>query len=532
MPTVANITDTAQQDAKAAAFLQKLEALVEKFAPVVMPLLIVLFSVWAWFASREVRLWYDELLELTVASASSSRELLATVAAGDHNPPLSHFLIRASISLLGDTEWAARFPAYLGMVTMLVAIYFFVSRWLTRSYGILAMLVLMCLPIRIYAIQARPYGLVLGFSALALLFYQQTLRPSGRRLALLGLAVCAGCLTATHYYAVLVIGSILMVDVLRTWGSKRLDWALFACMGIPPLIVLGALRNVIREQRAGLSHYFASGNLLSFDHGYDTLDLDPLVYCVALIAVTLLLSFYLSHGTFRTPVHFPLVGTHEAVLGASLLLLPILGAFCSQFVTHAYLARYFVASAIGLSLCVCFSVRLLSAGIPGLLILLILPLGLGFGKALMVQGHRSPEQLPPGAALASATAPILIDNPGSYLLLLHYFPDLHDALWVIADPAASLYYRKYSTDDELMLTLAARGRAQTITLKAAARKWSHFSLIPRPGDSVWALKCVIEAGANVTVERTFGDTNFVFDVRVPPESLALIDACSAGASGL
>jgi hypothetical protein len=223
------------------------------------------------------------------------------------------------------------------------------------------------------------------------------------------------------------------------------------------------------------------------------------------------------------------VSTHEGILGASLLLLPILGAFCTQFVTHAYLPRYFVAAAIGFSLCVCFGVRLLSVGIPGILVLLILPLGLGFGKALMVQGHRSPEPLPAGAALAAATGPILIDNPGSYLLLSHYFPDLRDKIWVIADPEASLYYRKYDTDDELMLTLASKGRAQAISLKAAARKWSHFSLIPRSGDYVWALKCVMEAGANITVERAFGDANFVFDVRVPPESLPRIDACGAAA---
>ena len=535
MSVLAKNTNPVQPDASALRLLEKLERLTEKLAPVLMPALILLFSVWSWFASREIRFWFDELLELLVASAPTSHELMVALAAGDHNPPLSHYLIRASMSLFGDAEWAARLPPFLGMVTLLICMYFFVSRWLSRVYGIAAMLVLICLPIRTYATQARPYGLVLGFSALALLFYQQAVKPGRRLFALAGLSVCTACLAATHYYAVLVIVSVLPVELMRTWRSRRPDWTLLICGGGPPLIVLAMLWKVIREQKNQLAHYFARGNLLSFAHGYDILDMDPMIYCVALVAITLLLSLYFTEGFFSAAIRVPSeLGSHESleiartgVLGASLLFLPILGAFFTQFITHAYLTRYFSAAAIGLSMCVCFGVRLFSRVVPGVVVVLILSLGLGFGKALMQQAHRPPGSLPAGAALDAGTAPILFDNPDSYLQIYHYFPGLRPKIWVIADPDMSLRYRQYDTDDQMMLALASARRIQAISLRDAVRKWPHFSLIPRAGDHVWALQCLIDAGTQIAITNAFGNSNFVFDITVPPESLPRIDACYA-----
>lgn len=532
MPALTKAKIAQIHDAEAVSILPRIEGWIEKSTPVSIPALVLLFSIWAWFASREVRFWFDELLELSAAHASTARDLMSLLAAGvDFNPPLSHFLVRICTSLLGDAEWAARLPAFLGMVVLLVCMYLFVSRWLTRAYGVLAMLILMCMPIRDYAIQARPYGLVLGFSALALVFYQRTAQPAGRTLALLGLGLCTACLAATHYYAVLVCASLIPVEIVRTWKSRRRDWMLLAFLGAPPMIVLAALGQLINGQRLRLTHYFAKGNILSFDHGYDALDVDPLVYCVALTLITVLVCLYLMRNTFPDTVPFPTnLGLQEGLLGASLLLLPIVGAVCAQFVTHAYVTRYFLVASIGLCICVCFGVKLMSSFLPGVIVLLILSLGLGFGKAVMQEAHRAAGALPPGAALNAATGPILFDTPGTYLQVHHYFPILRPKIWVITDPEASLHYRQYDTDDKIMLALASKGYAQVVSLRAAAHQWSHFSLVPRSGDSVWALKCVIDSGADVKIRQTFDVANFIFDVTVPPASLPLIDACGTAAS--
>ena len=513
---------------------------IERFGHVIALGLILVFGVWAWFASRELRLWFDELLGIAVAKAPTSRQIFSFLKAGvDSNPPLSHFLTRGSMSLLGDSDFAARAPAFVGFVTMLVCLYLYTSRWLTRSYGILALLAVMCSPVRDYAWNARPYGLVLGFCGLALLFHRQAAKAQGRILALAGFSLCTAGLVASHYYAILAVGPFLLAEAARAWESKKPDWALLAASVGPPVIVLAALRPLWGSQRLALAHYWGRGNLLSFNAGYVFLAMDPLIYVMALLLITVVLGLSYWNGRLAGEIAVPPhITTPEVYLGAGFLSLPIVGAFLTQFVTHAYSARYFLPAVLGFALCLCYAARMFSSIVPGLTVLLTLAMGLGFGRELMRVVSHPAEQLSEGAALGAENLPIVFDNAGDYMQVQHYFPGLRERLWVIADPAASLKYRNYDTDDKEMLALASQGGAQTITLGAAAERWGQFSLIPRTRDDVWALQCALESGARVQVQHAFrsswpnpGESNFVFDVTVNPESLVRILACSPATSG-
>jgi hypothetical protein len=508
--------------------LQKAEELADRFAPVGAMALVLIFAVWAWFASRGIRLQFDELLEISAASAPTNRQVLSFLASGvDFNPPLSHFLVRASMSLFGDTELAARLPAFLGVVALLICLYTILSQQLTRSYGVVAMLTILCFPVRNYAVEARPYGLVLGFSGLALILYRYAAQRRRRTLAMIGLAGCTAALVASHYYAILVIGVLLASELAAAWELKRPDWALLVCCAGPPMAVLLLLRDAMRQQRQQLTHYFARGNLLSFDHGYDELAMDPLVYCIALILIVCVL--WLRWG--RSEVSFTArfrVGPQlkDIVLGVGLLLLPIIGAFFTQFVTHAYVPRYFLPAAIGFAICVCYGARLFSRVVPGLVVLLMVPLGLGFGKAVLQEVSHRAETLPSIDVLTAEQTPLLFDTPANYVQIYHYFPTLRSNMWVIVDPSASLRYRQYDTDDKIMVALAEQGRAQVISLSAAVRRWPHFRLIPRSADYIWALKCVMDAGSQINVRHAFGTSNFIFDVSVQPGSTSQIDGCA------
>ncbi len=529
MATISNLASSEQIPSGAATALRRAETAAERRAAVLVPALMVLLAVWAWFASRGARLAFDELLELAAAGAPTPHQVLSSLATGvDFNPPLSHLVIRYSMALLGNTETAARLPAFLGVAALLVCLYVFVSRELGRTCGVLAMLVILCSPVREYAVQARPYGLVLGFSGLILLCYRRATERTRRSLALGGVAICAAALTASHYYAVLVPGVLLCAEAIRAWETKRPDWPLVLTCAAPPILVLWLLRDVIRTQRLQLAHYFSRGSLLSFDHGYDFLAIDPLVCSLALILMMGALGSLRGGGKLGGTN--PLAGkprTSGMILGTGLLLLPVAGALATRFVTHAYVPRYFLPAAIGFAICFSYGVKWFSTVLPALALLVMLPFGLGFGKAILQDAFRVPEGLPTSESLAAAPAPLLFDTPETYLQIYHYYPALRDKLWVIADPPASLRHRGYDTDDKIILALAGIRRAQAITLSAAVRRWPRFSLVPRSADSVYALKCVMEAGAPVAVGRAFGNSNFVFEVTVPPESIARIDACTS-----
>jgi hypothetical protein len=502
------------------------ERFMERIAPAMATALIVIFSVWTWFASRGLRLWYDELLEIAAATAPTSRAVVSFLAAGiDYNPPLSHFAVRASAALFGNTEWAVRLPSFLGMLALLICLYLFISRWLGRNYGVLAILAAMCLQARIYGQQARPYGLVLGLSALALVFYQQAAQKEKRLMALAGFAVCSAGLTASHYYAVLVIAAFFLAEAARTWTKGRIDWTLLACGMIPSAMVLAVLSKAIRQQHQELTHYFARGNLLSFNTGYGALEMDPLIYGTALTLIGC--GLYAIRSEAAAQFHLPSFGFRELSAGVAFLLLPIVGAFCTQFVTHAYVARYFVPVVLGFCICLCFTVKTFSSAIPGFVLLMMIPFSLGFAKIWTHEVSHPNWEPVPGISLAGTTSPILFDSPGDYLQVYHYNPSLRGNMWVIADPAASLRYRQYDTDDKIMLALASKGLVQTITLNQAVHRWSNFSLVPRPQDNRWVLNCLMAAGAPIKIKAPFDKANFVLDVTLTSESLPIVESCSS-----
>jgi len=291
--------------------------------------------------------------------------------------------------------------------------------------------------------------------------------------------------------------------------------------------VLWALRHAMSQQRQQIAHYFSRGSLLSFDHGFDVLAMDPVVYCVALVFVIGAIQFHW-RGTHIQPPATGLLGfpLKDITLGAGLLLLPVIGAVVSQFVTHAYVPRYFLPAAIGFVMCLCYAVRVFSRVVPGLLLLLTGALTLGFGTAVTRQVLRPVETLPALETLTAEQTPLLFDTPANYEQIYHYFPSLRRNMWVIVDPAASLRYRQYDSDDKIMLALAGFGRAQAISLSDAVRRWPRFRLIPRSADYIWVLKCVMDSGAQITVKHPFGNSNFIFDVSIVPEGVGQIDACA------
>jgi hypothetical protein len=507
--------------------LRNTEELADRAAPLIAIALVSLFALWAWIASGATRLQFDELLELSAATASTAAGVVSTLAAGvDYNPPLSHFLVRAFHGWFGDAEWALRFPAFLGFEVLLVSLYFFVGKQLGRMYGVIAMLVIVCLPVREYAIQVRPYGMVLGFSGLCVLLFGTALHQGRRLFSLAGLALCTGALTASHYYGVLVVGVLSAAALVRSWELRKTDWPLLVSCAAPPLLVLVLLRNVIAQQKHELAHYFARGNLLSFDHGYDDFAMDPLVYCVALVLGIVLLFLCARAGELRMSGQpFRDIQPGLMALSLGLLALPLAGAVITQVVTHAYLTRYFLPASLGLAICACCVLRSVAGAVPGLALVAVLSLSIGFGKAILQQTHHSPDALPAASVLQSEATPILFDTPEAYLQVYHYVPSVRRNIWVIADPVAALHYRKYDTDDHIMLALARQGKAQAVSLAAAVRMWPAFRLVPRSADYVWALKCVMDAGAQIAVRQPFGASNFIFEVNVRPESIPAIEAC-------
>jgi hypothetical protein len=147
---------------------------------------------------------------------------------------------RFSQSLFGQNEWAVRLPGTIGFLLMGVCLMSFVARYTSALWGFIAVMFVLLSGAYPYSAQARPYGLILGFAACALLCWQSTAEERWRKLALVGLSTSLVLAFMTHYYALLLFFPIVVGEAARTWAQRRIDWPVWAAIvvAVPSLLVV------------------------------------------------------------------------------------------------------------------------------------------------------------------------------------------------------------------------------------------------------------------------------------------------------
>jgi 4-amino-4-deoxy-L-arabinose transferase-like glycosyltransferase len=126
-------------------------------------------------------LWSDELYTYYIATLPSFSDIWSALLTGHEQVPLGFYAIeRVFWGVFGVNSVALRLPALLGCLVMSLALFKFVSWRLSPAYGLLAAVFPMTTSAFPYAREARPYGLELGFAALALVCWQQATDSNNR----------------------------------------------------------------------------------------------------------------------------------------------------------------------------------------------------------------------------------------------------------------------------------------------------------------------------------------------------------------
>jgi hypothetical protein len=190
-------------------------------------LLLGLVGVYATAAvavGRATPMWFDELITMLAAHEPTWRQMFLAERA-DGNPPLVFVLTRLSLGTFGANEFALRLPALCGMVTALVCCYRFVERRCGGASGLLAVAMLVCSGAAVYGYEGRPYGLVMGLTALLLVLWQRaTERRRGEVGALVAVGVTTFCLVIAHPFGVLyALVPVGVGEGVRWWRERRVD---------------------------------------------------------------------------------------------------------------------------------------------------------------------------------------------------------------------------------------------------------------------------------------------------------------------
>jgi hypothetical protein len=300
-------------------------------------------------------LWYDERFTQFLARSNSVGELNAALASGaDLNPPLSYLFTKASVAILGETNFAIRLPALIGGVVAMVSLHAFVRRRAGSTVATVAATALI-LPegVTHYFTEARPYGPMLGFAGLALLLWQRIPAIGMGRLwpgMLFAAAMSLGM--ATHYYFAVVVAALGLAEVARIATERKLNGVTAAAF-LSPVLSLALMRPLWGgPQKAYTDGFWARVNPspLEIANVYFSYS-DAVTLAVAILSL-LLATLAAKSVSPVAPDEWPFAERAALVAFAAI---PFLAFGFSVAITKVYVPRYCLPFAIGMAGCAAIS---------------------------------------------------------------------------------------------------------------------------------------------------------------------------------
>ncbi len=463
---------------------------------------VLYLGITCWLASRKL-MWNDELFTFYIARLPSLADIWSALSTGaDQIPPFFHILTRTSWPLLGVNHVSVRLPGILGFWVMSLCLFRFVSKRSLALYGFAAMLFPLLTTAYDYAYEARPYGAVLGFSALALLCWQSVADGYRRKLWLAGLSVSVAAAISSHYYAVLVLFPLAVGEMVRSFSQRHLDLAVWGAfvIGVTPLLLFLPL---IEAARAYSAHFWAQPRWGSIAEFY---------YFLLIPAAFPLAAILIFAGVYRTPSpprfnradhpSRPTPPVHEIAAALGFVVMPAIAVILAKLVTGGFTYRYALPSVIGVSVLLAVGAyRLFSTRgmLPVVLIIIFV------ASFFMLQIRSLQRIIAVSHELGSAYAlirsepetdlSIIPSDLHTFMILAHYAPtDITSRLLYLANPDASLRYLGHTTVDRGILDLQSWFKVRVEKYQSYIHNQSRFLVLAndkhlniRPGGLSWLL---------------------------------------------
>ena len=166
---------------------------------------------------------------------------------------------------------------------MQVCLYWMVRRIANEWAGTVALALPALIGVVDYSVLARPYAVMLGLAALAIVCWQTAARRKQERtLALVGLALSLALAVNMQYYAVLLYLPLCAAEAVRTVKSKRADIPMLGSIagGLAGLILVVPFAKALSSFQANHSGvgvgnvHFVTHSYLWLAVGYATLSVD------------------------------------------------------------------------------------------------------------------------------------------------------------------------------------------------------------------------------------------------------------------
>lgn len=468
--------------------------------------------------------WNDELFTYYISRQPGLAGVWSALSTGAEQLPIFYFfLIRLFTSSTHAGPVAFRLPETLGFLVMCLCAFFFVRKRTPPVYAFVALLLPAVTDAYNFAYEARPYGLVMGFSGLAVLCWQHATQHTNRLLALVGLTCFLACATNSHYYAVLLLFPFGLAELVRYLQTRRLDLPLYAALllSLSPLIFALPL---IRGASRFSSHFWAKPGWTSLISFYENVFMPA---GLALLLIILISGAYLFNrpSVAREVVSRPRLIVSEVALALGFALLPVVIIVLAKFVTGAFTSRYAIYSVLGIAILLAWSVAQIGGYRPAL--------GLALSGALLacwlVLAVRQDGRFRSSAQEQATTfrflrshegqLPIVITSPHVFFVQ-SYWADRgrQNSPYYLADVPLALQYSNTDTVERGLLALKNYAPLHVEDYRTFVAAHPQFLLYGQPGAFGWAQQELIRTGRTLSVVASNGDDLLFLVCPVSPQS--------------
>jgi 4-amino-4-deoxy-L-arabinose transferase-like glycosyltransferase len=345
-------TESTVNPGRLAVFGQKLVGSISKHENLYLWLATAIFTLSNIYHACTVPLWFDEFFTLFLSRLSSFQDMLKAMPA-DGQPPLQYPLTHLSMAWLGQTEFAVRLPELVAYLAVGLLVYRIVRLHGTAVQALFAESMVMGAYISFQAYTARPYGMLLAFTAMTFACWQTAaIRQTQRLLPLCGVALGIAGAILSHHYGLIYVGLFVCFgETVRLMQRRKFDGPMLAA------IFIGGLALGVTLPLAHKSHLLLGEAVLHSTNYFFRPKLGDLrIYLQmapwSLLILVLVFGLLPWHKrSARQPIlGLPQVPLHAwaAVITLSLLL-PIM-LLTSAFATGVFASRYAIGASLGLAL--------------------------------------------------------------------------------------------------------------------------------------------------------------------------------------
>ncbi len=319
--------------------------------------LLALYSIFLLAATGYIaahrHLWFDEIDTFFIATLPNLKAIWNVLLLATDGQPIGFYVpVHLSYLLFGSSELALRLCAIIPFWLTTVVLYYAVARRTAPLYGFVAALAPLFTVAFQYSFEARPYALVLLFSACSFLAWQFAKEGRLRLFSLSAIAIALGAAISVHYNAVLLVIPILIGELAYTIRKRNIDWGVLIALcasGLPILFLLPHIHAIHVYSQSYWSHIAFS----TLSDIYFTLSA-KFILLAMLGGAAFGLWASLSRKRLRgINAEFGALPPHELAAAGGYLLLPF-ACFVLSFYTKALHYRYVIATVIGFSLFVPF----------------------------------------------------------------------------------------------------------------------------------------------------------------------------------